>query len=122
MAYDTLGMLRASSAGNLTATGNTAGLQIDGTPFSGVFLRVHVPQATGTSPTLDITIQESADNSAWRNVVIFPQITAAGPYRRIYASPGSFGKYVRAAMTVGGTTPNFGAVQIGIETGSEYRG
>jgi len=124
MAYDTLGMMRKSTDGNLTATASlpaNPGLQIDGTPLgtAGLFIRVHVPQATGTTPTLDLRIQESADGTTWQTVVTFAQITAAGQYRRKYVSNR---KYVRTDYTVAGTTPNFGAVQVGVETGSEYKG
>ena len=120
-AYDLNGMIRKTSDGNVTATANTTGLLIDSAPLgtAELFLKVNVPQATGTTPTLDIVIQSSADNSTWQTVLTIPQITAAGVYRQKYASNK---KYVRAALTVGGTTPNFGAVQIGFDTGSEYTG
>jgi len=124
MAYDSIGMLRKISDAGLTATGNfpaNPGLQIDGTPLgtASLFIRVHVPQATGTSPTLDATIQESNDGTTWQTVVTFAQIIAAGEYRRKVQTNR---KYIRVACTVAGTTPNFGIVQVGVETGSEYKG
>jgi hypothetical protein len=118
MAYDSLGMLRAAAAGNLTVTGNGTGLQIDGTAAAGVGVRIHVPQATGTTPTADIVIADSPDNSAWKSRLTFDQITVAGEYRQRLVTKQ---KYVRFQATIGGTTPNFGAVQIGFETGGEYK-
>jgi hypothetical protein len=109
-------MLRAAAAGNLTVTETTAGKQIDGTPVHGVEVRVHCPQATGTTPTLDTKIQESNDNSAWNDLAVIPQITAAGEYRRRIATSK---KYLRAVLTVAGTTPNFGAAQVGFEAAGE---
>lgn len=114
--YDSAVMLRAASAGNLTVTATTAALTIDGTGWNGISVRLHVPQATGTSPTLDAKLQTSPDNSAWTDAGSYAQVTAAGEYRiRLATSK----KYVRAVLTVAGTSPNFGAVQLGFETGGE---
>lgn len=114
--FDALGMLRAAAAGNLTATETTTGKQIDGTPVHGVDVRIHCPQATGTTPTLNAKIQDSPDNSVWTDKLTFAQITLAGEYRGRLATPQ---KYVRAVLTVGGTTPNFGAAQVGFEQAGE---
>lgn len=118
-AYDSSGMLRAAADGNLTATVNGAGLTIRGTPVNGVTVRVHVPSISGTTPTLDLKIQHSDDGATWTDLATFPQInttTGVGEYRRRVATPK---RDVRYAATVAGTTPNFGAVQIGFETGGE---
>lgn len=114
MAYDSAVMLW-NPGSNLTSTQTGTGLLIEGTAFRGNSLRIYVPQATGTTPTLDATVQESNDNSAWNLLVTFPQITAAGTYRR-YISTRK--RYVRVVLTVGGTTPNFGQVQVGFDTGT----
>lgn len=119
MAYDAEVMLHNPGT-DLTATATGTGKVIEGTPFDGPVVRVSVPQATGTSPTLDITIQESDSlASGYTTVVTFDQITAAGVYYRRYSSRK---KHVRAVLTVGGTTPNFGKVQVGFATGGEQKG
>ncbi len=116
MSYDA-DMMLSNTGTDLTATINGTGKQIEGTPINGKFIRVSVPQATGTSPTCDITIQESGTlGSGYTTVVTFDQIIAAGIYRRVYSSRK---KYVRAVLTVGGTSPNFGKVQVGFDTGGE---
>lgn len=64
----------------LTATTTTAAI----TPASGIGYSVCVPvtAVSGTSPTLDITVEES-DNTGtdWFKVYDFPRITATGVYR-----------------------------------------
>jgi hypothetical protein len=125
MAFDAIGMIRKTSDGNLTATANlpaNPGLLVDSLGIGGAggaFVRVTVPQATGTTPTADLVIQDSPDGTTWKDRFTFDQITAAGVYRGSFVTKQ---KYVRVKQTVTGTTPNFGAVQIGFDTGSEYRG
>jgi hypothetical protein len=126
MAFDAIGMIRKTSDGNLTVTANlpaNPGLLVDSLGIGGTgtsaFVRITVPQATGTTPTADLVIQDSPDGSTWKDRFTFDQITAAGVYRGAFATKQ---KFVRVKQTIAGTTPNFGAVQIGFETGSEYRG
>lgn len=107
MPWDSALVLR-SGAGNLTATETTASIKIEETPVKGLSVIVSCPTlATGTGPTLDVKIQESNDDSAWNDLLTFKQIVAAD-------TPGRFVKrfatkldYVRAVLTLGGTTPNF---------------
>ncbi len=116
MSYDADVMLHNPGT-DLTLTATGTGKLIEGTAIDGHYIRVSVPQATGTSPTLDITIQESDTlGSGYQTVVTFAQITASGVARRVYSSKR---KYVRAVLTVAGTTPNFGKVQVGFDTGGE---
>jgi hypothetical protein len=117
-AFDSAVMLWNPGA-NLVATQTGTGLLIEGTGFRGNSCRIYVPQATGTTPTLNVVIQESNDNSAYTPLVTFDQIIAAGTYRR-YVSTRK--RYVRAVLTVGGTTPNFGFVQVGFDTGGSQLG
>ncbi len=101
--------LRAASAGNLTATeGAAVGVKM-GVDLVAQTYMVHVPSVSGTTPTLDVKIQESDDNSTWRDLGVFPQINAAGQY---YITLKSNAPYRRYHATVGGTTPNFGATEI----------
>lgn len=62
---------------------------------------------SGTSPTLDVKIQESADNSTWSDVpgATFTQQTAAN--QRQLISFAAIKRYVRAVYTLAGTSPNF---------------
>jgi len=116
MAYDADVMLHNPGT-DLTVTATGTGKLIDGTAIDGQYVRVSVPQATGTAPTLDITIQESDTlGSGYQTVVTFAQITTSVVARRVYSSKK---KYARSVLTVAGTTPNFGKVQVGFDTGGE---
>lgn len=73
---------------------------------------------SGTSPTLDVKIQGSDDDSNWTDIKSFPQVTtsAVKKYIRILTPY----KYIRAVATKGGTTPSYGLVQCGIVPAGEY--
>lgn len=65
-----------------------------------------VTAVTGTTPTLDVSIEESMDSGTnWQAIYHFPRITANG----IYPTPliKSFGTRFRYVQTVAGTTPSF---------------
>lgn len=78
---------------------------------------VYVPSAGGSSPTLDLKIQESDNGSTWRDFLALPQITAAGIYRVTGRSDANWRRHY---ATVGGTSPDFGNVIIAPELGGEY--
>jgi hypothetical protein len=88
----------------LTTSTTTAAI----TPAQGISYQVNIPvtAVTGTTPTLDVSIEESDDaGTNWFKVYDFPRITAIG----IYRSPAITltGNRVRYVQTVGGTTPSF---------------
>lgn len=70
-----------------------------------VLFAAHVTAATGTTPTLDVSLEQSANGSSgWAAVPgsALTQITAAG-HRVGFAAPTQ--SYVRVVATIGGTTP-----------------
>ncbi|MET9734289.1 hypothetical protein ABZZ79_27720 [Streptomyces sp. NPDC006458] len=83
------------SSGPITAAGGAAD----------VLLSVHCTAATGGTPTLDASLEESADGSSWTAVPgsSVTQLTAAGN-RLAYAAITK--NYVRVTSTVAGTTPS----------------
>jgi hypothetical protein len=88
----------------LTTTTTTAAI----VPSFGTCYEVNIPVTvvTGTSPTLDVVVQESDDTGVnWFDVYHFPRITGVGSYR----SPKLpfTGNRIRYVQTVGGTTPSF---------------
>lgn len=88
----------------LTTNTTTAAI----TPSFGTAYEVNIPVTvvTGTTPTLDVSIEESDDNGTnWYVVYQFPRIIATG----IYRSPKLplTGNRVRYVQTVGGGTPSF---------------
>lgn len=88
----------------LTTTTTTAAI----TPTWGTNFVVSIPvtAVSGTTPTLDIGIDESDDTGTnWYRIYDFPRITATG----IYRSPQLTlrGNRLRYVQTVTGTTPSF---------------
>lgn len=103
----------ALNADELTPTG----VDFGGADLEPQAYTIWVPQATGTTPTLDVTIQVSDDNSTWVDYLKFPQITAKGKYTKTGKTRS---RYRRAVCDVGGTTPNFGNVKIAPMPAGEY--
>lgn len=91
----------ASSA--ITTTTTSAGVSVINTQSISVV--VPVTAVSGTNPTLDISIEESFDNTTFRKIYDFERITATG----VYYSPllKMNGTLYRLVQTVGGTTPSF---------------
>lgn len=98
------GIIADVASAALTTTTTTAAF----TPTYGCSYEVNIPvtAVSGTTPTLDVVVQESDDSGTnWFDVYHFPRITATGMYR----SPKLplTGNRVRYVQTVGGTTPSF---------------
>lgn len=67
---------------------------------------IPVTSVTGTTPTLDVTIQESDDGGTnWFSVYQFPRITAAWTFRSPVLPV--IWRHIRYVQTVGWTTPSF---------------
>lgn len=67
---------------------------------------VLVTAASGTTPTLDVVVQESDDSGTnWFDTYHFPRITAIGQYRSPLIPMA--GNRVRYVQTITGTTPSF---------------
>lgn len=98
------GIIADIASAALTTTTTTAAI----TPTFGCAYTVMmaVTAVTGTTPTLDVQIQESDDTGTnWYAVYDFPRISATGNYR----SPKLIlnGNRIRYVQTVAGTTPSF---------------
>lgn len=89
----------------ITATGTTS--EFDAENATEIAATLNVSAASGTTPTLDVIIQDSADGSVWTTLQTFAQKTAAGTEVVRITNP--FHNRIRASYTVGGTTPSFTA-------------
>lgn len=92
------------SSAAITSTTTTSAV----TPTFGTAYQVNIPvtAVSGTSPTLDVAVEESTNNGTnWFKVYDFPRITATG----IYNSPilRLRGTRVRYVQTITGTSPSF---------------
>jgi len=96
-----------------TASFNTGG--VDLSKFERCLAVIDIGAVSGTGPTFDAKWQESVDNSTFTDVAGFSnlsitQITAGSKTVTMEIRPShlSAGKrYVRVAVTIGGTSPSF---------------
>ena len=109
---DVHGELLASNliAGTYTADASGAGADLQG--YQGV-LKIVLDSGAGggTTPTLDVKIQDSADNSTFADVLgkVFTQVTgASASIQSLAIDTRAVKRYIRAALTITGTSPTFG--------------
>lgn len=87
------------------ANGNTGTLTAYGIA-SMVRAQLNVTAASGTTPTLNVVIEDSIDNGAnWNTVGTFAQKTAAG--REVVNVTAPFGNLLRVRWTIAGAIPSF---------------
>lgn len=67
--------------------------------------QLDVTAAAGTSPTLDVVIEDTLDGTNWNVIGTFAQKTAAG--REVINITGPFSETLRVRWTIAGTTPSF---------------
>lgn len=89
----------------LTTTTTTAA--ITPTPVGAASeFNIIITAVTGTTPTLDVGVEESDDTGTnWYHIYDFPRITANGAYRSPVLP--LTGNRIRYVQTVAGTTPSF---------------
>lgn len=89
----------------VTLTTTTAGTAVELGDRNSLRLDVVITAASGTTPTLDIAVQSSPDNSTWTTIASFAQqTTTTTGVHKIF---GPIDRFVRINSTVGGTTPSF---------------
>lgn len=94
------------ASGARTASGNTGALNGYG-PGSTIRAQLNVTAASGTTPTLDVVIEDSVDGgTTWNVVGTFAQNTGA-PGTQVINVTAPFSDTLRVRWTVGGTTPSF---------------
>lgn len=113
-------ILRASSEGNLTATESDTFSVNPEMYKEGLAVYVQLPSTpTGTSPTLKVTV-EGEDAGAEVEVTHTDNVTDSAspegdnsfPSTLIIQVPWTGGSNYKVTLTVGGTSPNFGAVEV----------
>jgi hypothetical protein len=72
---------------------------------SSLRVQLNVTAASGTTPTLDVVLEDSLDGQNWNTVGTFAQKT--GVAREVINVTTPFANRVRARATVAGTTPSF---------------
>ena len=114
---DVHGELLASSlaAGTYTISGESAGIDLQG--YQGT-LKVILNSGAGggTTPTLDVKIQDSADNDSFTDIVgkTFVQVATIASLQSLGIDTRAVRRYIRAVLTIGGSTPTFGLAVIAV--------
>lgn len=92
--------------GAITASGGGTGVDLANGEVSTQAVLM-VGAVSGTTPTLDVKMQESDDNATWTDIAgaTFTEVTAADQEQRIRFLRSK--RYCQAYATVGGTTPSF---------------
>ncbi len=97
-------------------TTTASGTAIDLQDYHGTGILVLDSAAgTGTSPTLDLSFEESDDNTTFTAVAAgafdgganFTQVTGTASQQELTFDVGARKRYLRAKWTIGGTTPSF---------------
>lgn len=87
-----------------TASGNS-GVVPDFGDEKTLRCQLDVTAASGTSPTLDVVIEDTLDGTNWNVIGTFAQKVAAG--REVVNVTIPFADRLRARWTLAGTTPSF---------------
>lgn len=87
-----------------TATGNSGALSGWGIA-STIRAQLDVTAASGTTPTLDVLIEDTLDGTNWNTVGTFAQKVTTG--REVINITAPFSEKIRISWTIAGTTPSF---------------
>ena len=92
-----------------TATGQSEQYSTYG-PITAMVVEINVTAASGTTPTLDVDIEDSFDGTTWNKVsdINAANITTTGvTVKRINLIDNPCTDRLRFKYTIGGTTPSF---------------
>ena len=105
-----IGSLLAADSRTTTATGTGFDLQGSNDAEGEAIVILDSEAGSGTTPTLNVKLQDSADNSAWADISgkVFTEVTgAAAAFEKISINANDVRRYVRAVGTQAGTNPVF---------------
>lgn len=86
-------------------TSSNSGIIYGFGPAETIRAQLDATAAAGTSPTLDVVIEDTLDGTNFNTIGTFAQKTAAG--REVINITTPFSDQVRIRWTVGGTSPSF---------------
>lgn len=95
-------VITLESSGSHTSSGNSSSYEVGEFIEGRAFL--DITAVSGTNPTLDVTIQDSPDDSVWYDHTSFAQQTVA---TNVAQSLTTFGSYIRAHWAIAGTNADF---------------
>lgn len=88
-----------------TATANGTTQVANSGDAEAMRIQLAVTAASGTTPTLDVVIEDSLDGTNWNTIGTFTQKTTTS--REVINITTPFADKVRARWTIAGTTPSF---------------
>ena len=88
-----------------TATGQTTGIDVKDYDGDLIFI-LDSAAGGGSSPTLDVTIEDSADNSSFSALsgAAFTQVTGTASAQKLSIDKDNAKRYVRIKYTIGGSS------------------
>jgi hypothetical protein len=99
-------LLNPVPVADVLATAN--GTDLDLVSYSGqIVIMADVKKIAGTNPTMDISIQDSADNSSFAPIspaIAFTQVTTVASAQKLVVNKDALRRYLRVVMTIGGTS------------------
>ena len=117
MAYDNNTMFFNTTAAT-TSTATSSVFDFHGPDLDELDYRIVVNgTVSGTSPKIVPTLETSDDNSTFATEATFPDITGVGETHFKFRSKK---RYRKMKLTVSGTSPSFGHIEAGVDTGSRY--
>ena len=117
MAYD-LHTMFFNTTSAVTSTTTSSVIDFHGPDLEELDYRIVVNgTVSGTTPKIVATLETSNDNSTFTTEYTFPDITAAGETHKKYRCRK---RYRKLKLTVSGTSPSFGHVEAGIDSGSRW--
>lgn len=87
-----------------TASGNSGTLAGWGAAKT-LRAQVNATAASGTTPTLDVVLEDTINGTDWNTIAVFNQLTGTGRVVANVTTP--FTDRIRVAWGIGGTTPSF---------------
>ncbi len=74
-------------------------------PATSLRVQLECIAASGTTPTLDVTLEDTVDGVNWNPIATFTRLTGTG--REVLNVTEPFGDRLRVSWVIGGTTPSF---------------
>lgn len=106
------------STNDVTANVTGEAVEFPGEDMRELYVGIFAPQATGTTPKLVATLEESSDKVNWKVVATSEPLTTKG---NVTMHACCKKRWRRVVLTVTGTTPNFGKVIAGLVTSGNQR-
>jgi hypothetical protein len=102
---DNLASATTTDIASAATTSTSTSANVATTNQQSVSFLVNVGAVTGTSPTMDVVVQETYDGTNFYDIYHFERITASGQYYSPVMKLAGIG--IRYVRTLGGTSPSF---------------